>query len=208
MLKPRPRPAQDSMKNALSCPQWQSREAGSCLAAKRPCAPRILGIRCPPSTAVPIPPKSTAFDPSESGITREYGDAIRIAASRPPQSAPLRLFPSPVKPARQAAALPRRRRVVRLAYGAGGDRGFASRHRHAPSPPARQPARQCLRELPNPAYYEVEVAKAPSTARSVHFESCRSDLRLLKDSPPQATAVTRQEVVSEARLSTRWAVRR
>ncbi len=35
MLKPRPRPAQDSMKNALSCPQWQSREAGSCMGGQR-----------------------------------------------------------------------------------------------------------------------------------------------------------------------------
>jgi hypothetical protein len=35
MLKPRPRSAQDSTKNALSCPQWQSREAGSCLGAEQ-----------------------------------------------------------------------------------------------------------------------------------------------------------------------------
>jgi len=40
MLKPRPRPAQDSMKYALPCPQWQSREAGSCLGAIRPAGGR------------------------------------------------------------------------------------------------------------------------------------------------------------------------
>jgi hypothetical protein len=33
MLKPPPRHAQDSMENALPCPQWQSREAGSCMGA-------------------------------------------------------------------------------------------------------------------------------------------------------------------------------
>jgi hypothetical protein len=33
MLKALPRLAQDSRENALPCPQWQSREAGSCLGA-------------------------------------------------------------------------------------------------------------------------------------------------------------------------------
>ena len=35
MLKTPPRLAQDSRENPLPCPQWQSREAGSCLGAKR-----------------------------------------------------------------------------------------------------------------------------------------------------------------------------
>ena len=45
----------------------------------------------------------------------DYEDVIRIAEFRPPRSAPLRLLPSPAKPAPVAAALPHRRRVVRLA---------------------------------------------------------------------------------------------
>ena len=36
MLKTPPRLAQDSRENPLPSPQWQSREAGSCLGAKQP----------------------------------------------------------------------------------------------------------------------------------------------------------------------------
>jgi hypothetical protein len=36
MLKPRLCLAQDSMENALPCPQQQSREAGSCLGPEQP----------------------------------------------------------------------------------------------------------------------------------------------------------------------------
>jgi hypothetical protein len=35
MLKTPPRLAQDSRENPLLCPQWQSREAGSCTGAMR-----------------------------------------------------------------------------------------------------------------------------------------------------------------------------
>lgn len=43
--------------------------------------------------------------------------AIRIVDSRPPRSAPLRLFPSSAKPVPFPAAPPHRRAVVRLASG-------------------------------------------------------------------------------------------
>ena len=114
---------------------------------------------------------------SQVGIT-----GTGIAEFRRPRSVPLRFFPSSAKSAPVAAAPPHRRRVVRLAQGRGAASGNWRRVLFT----------HCYRE------------------RDKFFPNCQTRLTMNfswpRRPPLEATAVTRQEIFAEARLSMRGAV--